>query len=196
MLMKTKMTLAHLVLLSLVLFSAACTGSGETATAAVQTAEPTVWLTTFVTQIVATVPSPTPTLIPTPTIPPTIPPAWDPWALPIYFPIIDCVASRLHKGDMAFVAGIGQHSRLFATKQIFDDPGRRELQMGETLQIIGGASCSGGWLVWEAYMVADRKRGFVVEGNGDVYWLLPLSPTVPTPKKKPEPTPVTTPMMP
>jgi hypothetical protein len=147
------------------------------------TLEPTIWITQVVTQIVATAPSPTPTQIPTSTQLPTATLEWDPFSAPLYYPVTDCAASRLKKGDMAFVGNLAGDPRISLTDQVFADPGIRNLVMGEYLQITSNPVCEQDTLIWEARAISDDTVGFVKEGDGDTYWLFPASPAIPTPRR-------------
>ena len=70
---------------------------------------PVVVITQVVTEMIPPTPLPvTPTAEPTATaLPPTLTPTWDPLSAPIYYPLDDCVASRLHVGDKAMVSLVG-----------------------------------------------------------------------------------------
>lgn len=144
---------------------------------------PTIWVTQFVTQIIATVPSPTPTQIPTSTALPTATLVWDPWSVPLYYPLPDCSASRLKEGDVAFVGYLDGTLRIALSNQIFADPGIRDLVMGEYLHIISEPLCEQNHVIWQVRAISDNTIGFVPEGNGDVYWLFPASPAIPTPRR-------------
>lgn len=172
---------------SLALIASACIAAGQPAAPA-SSVEPTYYITRFVTQIIATQPTytPYPTLTPSPWPTPTL--KWDPFAAPIYFPDTGCAASRLQKGGMAFVAQTDAAiTRLFSSPEIADNPGMRPLVTGEKLYIFDDENspwCENKMLIWLAYALSDQKQGFVVEGDGKTYWLLPMSPAEPTPKVK------------
>ena len=111
-------------------------------------AYPTVIITQYVTQVVAT---PTITPIPPPTkqvqvITPAASTGWDPFKVDIYYPIRGCVASRLHVGDVAFVAGgpVG----LYMSENIGDAPTFRNLEPGEMIDIEAGPQL----LQWDAHL--------------------------------------------
>lgn len=165
----------------LALSTAACIVAGPPAqpSPAYQTPQ----VTRIVTQIV--IPAPTYTQPPTPTKTPYPTPTleWDPFSAPIYFPNVGCAASRLQLGGMAFVALTDANTRLYYDKEPFEDPGIRKLDYGEKMQIIDGPWCFERNLVWKVYMVADKRVGHVIEGDGKVYWILPLSPAEPTPNR-------------
>jgi len=171
---KRELALA-LLSLSLFLFIPACLTVGPRATQPVQVVYPTVVITQYVTQIVAT-PTITPTPLPTPNVSPTpdfVNISWDPYAVPIYYPVVGCVASRLHEEDVAFVANDGLS--LSTSKDILYAPAVRELEPGEMVRIDKGPWCMSGMLIWKV-KTADNESGFVPEGNGETYWLLPLAP--------------------
>jgi hypothetical protein len=146
------------------------------------TLEPTIWITQLSPDCFHR-PFPTPTQIPTSTQLPTSTLAWDPFSAPLYYPLTDCGASRLHKGDMAFVGNLAGEPRISLSDQVFADPGIRNLVMGEYLQITSDPVCEQNTLIWEARAVSDDTVGYVKEGDGDTYWLFPASPSIPTPKR-------------
>jgi hypothetical protein len=173
-----------LVLLSLAMLASACVVSGPSPAPSSQ-AGPTYFLTQFVTQVVATAPTPTPepTLTKTPWPTPTL--EWDPYSAPVSYPLTGCTGSRLHLGGMAFVAITDAVARLYfpySPPTIEDNPGIRSLQVGEIMHITGGPWCENKLLIWQVYMLSDKKEGLVVEGDGNTYWILPMSPKEPTPR--------------
>jgi len=161
--------------LCLFLFVPACLSVAPQATQAVQMVYPTIVITQYITQVVAT---PTITPVPPPTTvskqtPSTVKVGWDPFTVQIYYPVVGCVASRLHVGDVAFVANEGVD--LYNTKDTGYSPTYRKLLPGEMVDITKGAWCSNGSLTWKV-ATADGLEGFVAEGNGETYWLLPMPP--------------------
>lgn len=132
-----------------------------------------------VTQVVTEIIPPTPvpeTPKPTKTFtpePPTATPTWDPLSAPIYYPLKDCVASRLHVGDKAMVSLSGGPNGIRYGQDVAYDTIIAYAQPGAILEIVSGPSCSRGWIVWFVRM-ADGTVGFTPEGNGDEYWLLPI----------------------
>ena len=179
-----KLISVSLGFLYLALFVSACVVSGGPPAPSTQ-AGPTYFLTQYVTQIVATAPTSTlqPTSTSTPWPTPTL--EWDPFAAPVTFPRVGCAGSRLSVGAMAFVAWVDARTRLYSTADTLDDPGMRNLVVGEKLQVIDGPSCAyvnnNRQLMWKVYMLADKLTGFAMEGDGNTYWILPLSPKEPTP---------------
>jgi hypothetical protein len=165
--------------LSLVLFLflilQACVGFSSDEPQGVQVVYPTIVITQYVTQVVAT---------PTNTLPPPSTQAvaatqvlnvgWDPFSAPIYYPIIGCVASRLHEDDVAFVANAGSEG-IHWSKDIGYAPIYRKLIPGELMDIDKGPWCSNGAIIWKV-ITADGYTGFVPEGDGNVYYLLPMPP--------------------
>lgn len=164
-------------------------GLGGTLTACVTTTaqpveneanvQPVVLITQVVTQIVATptiTPVPPPTSAAAHTTVPASSGGYDPFSAPIYYPIQGCFASRLHVGDVAFVANgtgvIGIHQ----TRDIGYAPMWRYLEAGELMDIIKGPWCDRGALVWKV-ATHDGYIGFVPEGDGNTYWLLPMPPS-------------------
>ncbi len=173
-----------LLLIGFGFFAAACVGGGAPPPA--NQAAPTYFVTQYVTQIVATVPTSTPEPEPTSTPWPTPTLEWDPFAVPVSFPLVGCPGSRLQVGGMAFVAMTDSVAYLYSTYDTDDDPGMRKLVNGEKMYIMDGAWCSTQRKVmWQVYMLSDQRIGFVAEGDGNIYWLLPLSPKEPTPRVRP-----------
>jgi hypothetical protein len=142
-----------------------------------QSLNPTVVVVQYVTQVVAT---PTPaaaTAVPLPTAAPAAQAAqigFDPFTVPIYYPLKGCsIASRLHVGDRAVVADTrGGTLGLHMTADVGDSPIFRKLVPGEIVDIVGGPFCRTESLVWEVFTV-EQEHGFLSEGNGNSYWVLP-----------------------
>jgi hypothetical protein len=133
-------------------------------------------ITVFVTQVVATPLPATATRPPTAT-PLPVPTQFDPndpINAEIYYPLPGCSASRLHVDDLAFVAATGDKVRLHISQDILYDPGMRPLERDEVLLITRGPFCNEGWLIWEVLVQETEEVGFVPEGDGNQYWLLPL----------------------
>ncbi len=178
---KSKYLVLGMVLLTL-LVATACGGSAQEV--AQPTLEPMIMVTQYVTQVVATRIPTTPAPVATSTLAAAPRSAgWDPLAQPIYYPIMDCVASRLHIGDRAFVAFVNDLVGIYQSKDIEDAPLFRKPNAGEELEILDGPWCRNGALVWQTLAKADELVGFTPEGNGQQYWLLPLQPYTPTPDK-------------
>lgn len=165
--------LAGLMMLAI----AGCAGAQATAQPPVN---PTVIIVQYVTQVVATV-TPAPPAAPT-AIPPTkaAPAAsgFDPYSVQPYFPIKGCpVASRLSVGDIAYVA-IGQEQfGIHHSRDVGFSPIARKLVPGELLYIVDNPTCNRNGLVWKVLADADDEIGFVLEGNGEIYWLMPFGQT-------------------
>jgi hypothetical protein len=160
----------------LILVASGCAGSGMPEAPA-QSINPTVVVVQYVTQVVATVTPSPPTATP---LPPTEAPVvvntgFDPFRVEVYYPLMGCpVASRLHAGERAFVANnrngtLGLHW----SANVGDAPIWRKLGGGEVLDILDGPYCRTQSLVWKV-IAADDQIGFVSEGNGEEYWLLPM----------------------
>lgn len=154
----------------------ACAPAPTQAPVQTQLVYPTIIITQFVTQVVAT---PTITPIPTPTKPVQVITSapntgWDPLKVNIYYPLKGCVASRLHRNDVAFVSSgaIG----LYVSPDIGDAPTFRELEPGELIDIESDPQCVNNMIVWKVG-TADQMVGYAAEGNGQTYWLLPMPPT-------------------
>lgn len=139
-----------------------------------------------VTQVVTEVVTPTPpaqippTIAPTntPVPEPTATPTWSMVDAPIYYPLKDCVASRLHVGDRAMVSLVGGPNGIRYGLDMHYDTIAVYAQPGDILEIVGGPWCSHGLLVWMV-RTADGFVGYTPEGDGNEYWLFPLPPTTP-----------------
>ncbi|MFM8319282.1 MAG: hypothetical protein ACKOC5_00075 [Chloroflexota bacterium] len=161
-----------------------------------QVVYPTVVIVQYVTQVVATVTaSPVlPTSTPTPAATSTPSPfrlanGFDPFSVQITYPLTNCpVGSRLAVGEQAFVASGAGTIGLSMSTDIGPAPLYRKLDAGEILYIVGGPFCKDNGLVWQV-IASDGKWGYVPEGNGSIYWLLPFGEVNPTglPKKSPTP---------
>lgn len=136
---------------------------------------PVIYVTQIVTEIIPPTPMPvTATPVPTSTPePPTATPTWDPLNAPIWYPLEDCVASRLRLGDKAMVSLSGGPNGIRYGSDLYYDTIIAYAQPGSTLEIVNGPYCSRGWIVWFVRM-QDGTVGYTPEGNGDEYWLLPL----------------------
>jgi len=136
---------------------------------------PVLVVTQIVTEII--IPTALPmTATPAPTstpAPPTLTPTWDPLAAPIYYPLADCVASRLHIGDRAMVSLVGGPNGIRYGRNLYEDAILAYAQPGAILDVTAGPWCSQGWIVW-LVRTTDGVVGFTPEGNGDEYWLLPV----------------------
>jgi hypothetical protein len=137
---------------------------------------PIVVITQVVTEMIPPTPLPvTPTIAPSATaLPPTITPTWDPLSAPIYYPIKDCVASRLHVGDKAMVSFVGGANGIRYGLDLSESTIVGYAQPGAILVIQNGPWCSRGWLVW-LVKTADGLVGYTPEGDGNSYWLLPAA---------------------
>jgi hypothetical protein len=138
------------------------------------TSQPTLIITLVVTEII------TPTrcrfyqLHPTQSNEPTLIPTFDPLAVPIYYPLPDCVASRLHKGDTAMVSYQGGDNAIrYSPDMSLSENIVQYASPGDQLIIRDGPYCSFGWLVWFVETL-DGFLGYTPEGNGESYWLLPV----------------------
>ena len=160
--------------LSLLLFLSSCIQ--QPATPQVIT-PPVLIITQVVTEIVPpTLPPMTPTPQPTATLgPPTLTPTFDPLAVPIYYPVEDCVASRLHIGDLAMVSKVGGANGIRYGRNLAEDTVIAYAQPGAILEIVNGPWCSQGWLVW-LVRTGDGIVGYTPEGDGNTYWLFPVGP--------------------
>ena len=153
----------------------ACRGDAGSENEVGQVISPTVLVTVFVTPVTATpmpvTPQPTP-IPPQPTAPPVVDPN-APWNAPVYFPGPGCGASRLHIEDRAFVAATGHLAKIYLSKNLVYDPGVRDLVPGEEMTILAGPYCDEDWVIWLVKMDVDEIKGWVPEGDGETYYLLP-----------------------
>lgn len=171
---QTKKSLAMLLAIGLILMGLPGCAPAGTEAGAPQNLNPTVVIVQYVTQVVATITPAPPTATP---LPPTAQPArigYDPYSVAIYFPLTGCqIASRLHVADRAVVGDTRNGTlALHMSANIGSAPIFRKLEPGEVLEVIGGPFCRDGVLVWEV-MIGEEERGFVAEGDGNYYWLLP-----------------------
>lgn len=180
-----KKTAWSMLVVGLVLVAYGCTSA--TPNQPVQIVYPTVIITQYVTQVVATVTPQGPVPTPAPPTPRPVSVGFDPYSVPIYYPLMFCpVASRLHVGDKAFVAYGADKLGLHQSADIGYAPIWRKLVPGEVLDVIDGPYCMRKALAWEV-LTEDEKVGYVAEGDGEVYWLLPLGEPVERSKLKPTP---------
>ena len=136
---------------------------------------PVVVITQIVTQMILPTPLPvTPTTAPSATpLPPTVAPTYDPLSAPIYYPLKDCVASRLHVGDKAMVSLVGGANGIRYGRDLMEETILGYAQPGAFLEIKSGPWCSRGWIVWFV-KTSDGLEGWTPEGDGNTYWLLPV----------------------
>jgi hypothetical protein len=138
--------------------------------------QPVVFITAVITEVITPTPAPvTPTLPPTATPEPTPSPTWDPLSAPIYYPLENCVASRLHVGDLAMVTYGGGPNGIRYGLDIHYDTVLTYAEEGQNLEIIAGPWCSQGWIVWMVRTM-DGIVGYTPEGDGNSYWLMPVKP--------------------
>ncbi len=135
---------------------------------------PVIIITQVVTEVIPPTPAPvTPTIPPTATPePPTLTPTYDPLSAPIYYPLSDCVASRLRIGDRAQVSLSGGANGIRYGRDLSESTVFAYAQPGAILDIVDGPWCSRGWLVWMV-RTADGNVGYTPEGNGNEYYLFP-----------------------
>lgn len=176
---RSKIWLGLAALLVFSLISSACVATTAQSATEEKSVQPVVLITQMVTQIVAT-----PTITPVPpsvsepvqVAAPVSSGGYDPFSVPIYYPIRGCYASRLHVGDVAFVANGAGVIGIHQTHDIGYSPIWRHLDPGELMDIVDGPWCDRGALTWQ---VATREGyiGYVPEGDGNTYWLLPMAPS-------------------
>jgi hypothetical protein len=134
-------------------------------------------VTNVVTQVITPTPLPvTPTLVPTKApVLPTPTATYDPLSAPIYYPLKDCVASRLHVGDIASVSIGGSPNGIRFGTDLQNDTVIAYAKPGSKLEIVNGPYCNSGWIVWFVRM-GDGTTGYTPEGDGNNYWLFPTRP--------------------
>jgi hypothetical protein len=167
-----------LVIMSLLLVLSACAPNPDFDS---QFEEQVVVITQVATQIVVPT-NPPRTATPVPTATPSTEyissGGFDPFAAPIYYPLTGCSASRLHVGDTAYVAYSGGLVGLYRNKGLGFEPNLRLPDVGSEAEIIDGPFCNEGWIYWEIVIpnsdAADAISGYMPEGNGSEYFLLPL----------------------
>lgn len=178
-LIRIKTWLVSMILLGLSVALTACVTTIAEPAEKANTIQPVVLITQVVTQIVAT-PTITPVPLPTSAVAKASVPepsgGYDPFSVPIYYPIRGCFASRLHIGDVAFVANGGGIIGIHQTHDIGYAPIWRHLESGEMMDVIDGPWCDRGALTWKV-ATHDGYIGYVSEGDGNTYWLLPMPPT-------------------
>lgn len=162
----------------LIFFIAACSGSPQAAVGTEPVGYPTVYVTQFITPVVATSLPGTPTPAPTATPGVSSSTAWDPFSVPVYYPLIGCSASRLHVEDRAFVASAGGRIGIYTRKNLAFEPTLYIPPAGTELIIIDGPYCNASVIFWQVMTPDEEIQGYMPEGDGNTYWLLPLPPTV------------------
>lgn len=165
------------ILMSLMLASLACRIEPPKIVFTEETQEvtqPIAVITAVITEVITPTPAPvTPTIPPTATSAPTATPTFDPLSAPIYYPLEDCVASRLHVGDQAMVTYGGGPNGIRYGLDIHYDTVVTYAEEGQILEIVAGPWCSQGWIVWMV-RTADGIVGYTPEGDGNSYWLMPV----------------------
>ena len=107
---------------------------------------------------------------------PTLTPTWDALSAPIYYPLPDCVASRLYVGDQAYVSLLGGANAIRSSPDVHAEENIfYYAQPGAKLQIVAGPYCDLNHIIW-LIETSDGVRGFTPEGNGSTYWLFPVGP--------------------
>jgi len=168
-----KWALTTILLFGLLIITLGCLFVGAQ-NPTVSSPSPTVSLATqIVTEVIPPTSTPTSipsTLVSTPTSIATA--TFDPFSEGIYYPIKDCVASRLHVGDRAVVTIGGGPNAIRYGSDLHNDTIMGYAQEGERMLIVDGPWCSYGWLVWMV-QTDSGLTGFTPEGDGNEYWLLP-----------------------
>lgn len=175
--------------LSLAILLSGCVGSTQQSSQPEQRNYPTLFITPMVTQVIATRSAPTATPEEESTPTQVLSSSYDPLKVAIYYPIRECVASRLRVGDSAFVAYNGGQMGVYPTSDITFAPMLRYAQTGEAFLITDGPWCEENTIIWKVKTIDEEQiemgvENYVPEGNGEMYWLLPLeeNPGIATPK--------------
>ncbi|MDH5506700.1 MAG: protein kinase [Anaerolineae bacterium] len=93
----------------------------------------------------------------------------------LYYPLPNCAASRLRKGDSAFVSYGGGRNSIRDTPDTHpSDNIIGYAESGEVLVIVGGPECNFGWVLWEV-VTAGGLQGWTPEGDGSEFWLVPIT---------------------
>ena len=186
-----------LFVMGLPILLSACVGASQQSSPPEQRNYPTLFITPMITQVIATRSAPTPTPEEEATPTQFMSSSYDPLKAKIYYPIRGCVASRLHIGDSAFVATNSGQMGIYPSKDINFAPIIRYADAGEAFLITDGPWCQGSTLIWKVRTTDDDDsnagsggsinwviENYAPEGNGELYWLLPLetNPGIATPK--------------
>lgn len=166
--------------LGIIILSSACSFSSFQEPTVTAIPPVTLVVTKIITQIAPPTSTPvineTPEILPSPSPSPTLFPTlqgtYDPYSAPLWYPIEDCPASRLHVGDRAFVTLGGGPNAIRFGADIHYDTIIGEAQEGEGMVIVDGPWCYYDWIIW-AVKTDNGIEGFTPEGNGEEYWLLP-----------------------
>ena len=164
-----------LLILSLFLFmTIACVTTAPAAPT--QEIPKTILVTQLVTQVVIT-PTPEPTETPIPTFTPLPSPTatatFNPYAVPIYYPLKDCVASRLHIGDIAMVSPGGTANGIRYGLDLSETNIIEYAQPGTLLEIIGGPYCYDYTVFWTVEL-EDGEKGWIAEEQQKTRYLTPV----------------------
>ncbi len=120
-------------ILAFVFVFSACSSAESQNSGQVQVVYPTVYITQFVTQVVTTReapaehPAPAVVNTPVPASAANISTGFDPFAVPIYYPLMGCAASRLHVGDVASIQYSAKNIGLYHYKSLAFEPDLRYL---------------------------------------------------------------------
>lgn len=111
----------------------------------------------------------TPAASPTPDFSPT------PLSFPIYYPLENCVASRLHPYDYAYITYGGGANALRSSPDLHaSDNIVGYAEEGQEILILAGPECSEGWIVWAVEIVASGAQGWTPESDGNMWFIEPV----------------------
>lgn len=92
----------------------------------------------------------------------------------LYYPLPDCSASYIRLGDSVYVNyATGKMTIRKEPSARIGDMAIRKLDTGEVLHIIDGPYCDMGWVFWKVRTVYS-EIGWIPEGDGKEFWVLPL----------------------
>jgi serine/threonine protein kinase len=92
-----------------------------------------------------------------------------------YKPLDNCAVSRLRVGDRAMISLTEGRNSIRTTPDTH--PTNNTIgyaEPGELVDIIDGPVCNYGWVLWKVHTQKDLT-GWTPEGDGKVYWLIPVS---------------------
>jgi hypothetical protein len=128
-------------------------------------------------------PTQTAYLIPTTQVYPTVTPDLNPTYPPpititnnpsTYYPLSNCAASRIYKGDSVYVDFGGGNNGIRSSADVHSSTNKiATAYSGDVLVIIGGPVCSYGWILWEVRTVTGLT-GWTPESDGITFWLNPI----------------------
>jgi hypothetical protein len=120
-----------------------------------------------------------PTTLVYPTVTPDVYPTYPPPITltnspPTYYPLSNCAASRIHKGDSVYVDFTGGNNAIRSSADVHSSTNKISVAYsGDVLVVIGDPVCSYGWILWEVRTVTGLT-GWTPESDGNTFWLDPI----------------------